>query len=64
VLTGLTALLNQSLKSNSSFLNNYIYTNANTFCSDIILGNNGDYKATVGWDACTGNGRIKGETIY
>jgi kumamolisin len=62
--SGLTALLNQSLKSNSSFLNNYIYTNANTFCSDIILGNNGDYKATVGWDACTGNGRIKGETIY
>jgi len=62
--SGLTALLNQSLSSNSTFLNNYIYPNANTFCSDIKSGSNGEYKATIGWDPCTGNGRIRGETIY
>ena len=30
---------------------------------DITLGNNGTYKAAVGWDACTGLGSPNGQAL-
>ncbi len=51
----LTALLNQKLGKNLGWLNPTLYQNAGTFF-DITEGNNGDYTAMSGWDACTGLG--------
>jgi kumamolisin len=39
-----------------------LYQNPAT-CRDIIEGNNGMYKATEGWDACTGLGSPDGTKI-
>ena len=61
--SGLTALLNESLKGNSGFLNNYIYKKQKLICNDILKGSNGEYNANMGWDACTGNGRIVGKNL-
>jgi kumamolisin len=41
----------------------YIYKYANTF-HDIIQGNNGGYKATVGYDRTTGVGSLNGALLY
>ncbi|WP_158749101.1 protease pro-enzyme activation domain-containing protein [Acidobacterium sp. S8] len=64
---GLIALVNQQLaqtsKPTAGFVNPLLYQNANAF-NDITQGNNGTYSAGTGWDACTGLGSPKGETIF
>ena len=61
---GLAARLNQSKNTNLRFLNSqYFYPKRSTFCVDILSGTNGAYKASTGWDPCSGNGRINGKNI-
>lgn len=63
---GLIALVNQQLASQSKpsagFVNQLLYQNAISF-NDITQGNNGDFSAGTGWDACTGLGSPKGASI-
>jgi kumamolisin len=62
---GLTARLNQALGKPVGFLNPLIYaipSSANAF-NDITSGNNGDYSAGPGWDACTGLGSPNGQNL-
>lgn len=63
---GLIALVNQQLvsqgKQTAGFVNPTLYQNANAF-RDITQGNNGDYSAGPGWDACTGLGSPNGASI-
>ena len=63
--TALTAalilLLNQIYGGSIGFLNNYLYSD--NVCQDIVYGDNGYYKATLGWDPCSGMGRIDGSLI-
>jgi len=60
---GLVALLNQSLSQPVGYLNPSLYQTialeAGTL-NDITSGNNGDYSAGPGWDACTGWGSPNG----
>jgi len=44
------------------FVNPALYANASSF-NDITQGNNGDFAAAKGWDACTGLGSPKGTTL-
>lgn len=61
LLAGLTALLNQAKGSSINFMNSsYFYPKSSIFCVDIISGSNGAYRASKGWDPCSGNGRING----
>jgi kumamolisin len=60
---GLIALLNQQLGKNVGFLNPQIYTFGETPFFDITSGNNGDYSAGTGWDACTGLGSPNGQAL-
>lgn len=52
-----------------NFLNTYLYPNASTVCVDITVGGNNlylpgaPYNAAIGWDACTGLGRIIGNEL-
>ncbi|HLH37030.1 MAG TPA: S53 family peptidase [Alloacidobacterium sp.] len=63
---GLIALVNQQLasqnKPSAGFVNPLFYQNPISF-NDITQGNNGDYSAGTGWDACTGLGSPKGDSI-
>ena len=63
---GLLALFNQSLGKSVGYLNPSLYqtvaTQTGTF-HDITSGNNGDYSAGTGWDACTGWGSPNGTTL-
>jgi kumamolisin len=62
---GLTARLNQALGKPVGFLNPLIYaipSSASAF-NDITSGNNGDYSAAPGWDACTGLGSPNGQNL-
>ncbi len=63
---GLVALLNQSLGTPVGYLNPNLYQTvalaAGTF-NDITSGNNGDYNAGKGWDACSGWGSPNGAGI-
>ncbi len=63
---GLIALFNQSLSMPVGYLNPNLYqsvaTTSGTF-NDITTGNNGDYSAGPGWDACTGWGSPIGTGI-
>ena len=66
LLAGLVALLNQSLGKSVGYLNPWLYTQAKSVSGavqDITSGDNGAYKAQVGWDACTGLGRADGAKI-
>jgi kumamolisin len=56
---GLVALLNEKTGSRCGFLNPVLYA-ASEVCHDIIVGTNGHFQATTGWDATTGLGYIKG----
>lgn len=58
---GLIALFNQSGKS-LGYLNPSLYQNGAAF-RDITSGNNGDFKAAKGWDACTGWGSPNGTAL-
>jgi len=63
--SGLTALLSQA-RGSIGYLNDIIYPNAKTVCYDIVEGSNGPdgkWDATVGWDPCSGNGRIYGDKL-
>ncbi|MGA2924721.1 MAG: S53 family peptidase [Solirubrobacteraceae bacterium] len=58
---GLTALINQSLGTSVGFLQPQLYAaTAQSGFHDITEGNNGDYQAGSGWDACTGLGSPDG----
>ncbi len=63
---GLVALFNQMIGTPVGYLNPNLYQSvalaAGTF-NDITSGNNGDYKAGPGWDACTGWGSPNGTAI-
>jgi kumamolisin len=63
---GLIALLNQSAGKSLGYLNPMLYQNvAETGGGfhDITSGNNGDFKAAKGWDACTGWGSPNGAAL-
>ena len=63
---GLVALFNQMIGTPVGYLNPNLYQSvalaAGTF-NDITSGNNGDYKAGPGWDACSGWGSPNGTAI-
>jgi kumamolisin len=52
---GLIARINAKNGTPVGFVNPRLYASPKAF-RDITTGNNGDFKATVGWDACTGLG--------
>jgi kumamolisin len=62
---GLIALLNQELGKNLGWPHNLLYgtITAHQALRDITSGNNGAYKASTGWDPCTGLGSPNGEAI-
>ena len=63
---GLIALVNAAKGSPVGFVNAALYTAAASGaspCNDITQGNNGDFAATPGWDACTGLGSPKGAAV-
>jgi kumamolisin len=53
---GLIARMNSSKGSPLGYINPWLYNNA-TNLADIKVGNNGEFSASPGWDACTGLGR-------
>ena len=62
---GLIALVNEQAGKNLGWFHPQLYS---TFAQhkafhDIVSGTNGDYHATVGWDACTGLGSPNGQAI-
>jgi kumamolisin len=63
---GLVALFNQMIGTPVGYLNPNLYQKvalaASTF-NDITSGDNGDYKAGPGWDACSGWGSPNGTAI-
>ncbi|MGA3188814.1 MAG: S53 family peptidase [Bryobacteraceae bacterium] len=60
----LIARLNQGLQARCGFINPVLYTHCATgVLNDITSGNNGAYKAAVGWDACTGLGSPQGARL-
>jgi kumamolisin len=61
---GLTARLNQSLGKPVGFLQPQLYAAAaSSGFHDITQGNNGNYQAGPGWDACTGLGSPDGSAL-
>jgi kumamolisin len=58
----LVARLNQNLGTPVGFLNPALYGHAQAL-RDITQGNNGDYEASKGWDACTGLGSPSGQAL-
>jgi kumamolisin len=52
---GLIALINAAKGSPVGYINPVLYRNA-TALNDIRMGDNGDFAASGGWDACTGLG--------
>ena len=58
----LVALINQSLGHKAGFINPTLYANPAAL-RDITAGNNGAYKAGVGWDPVTGLGRPIGTSV-
>ncbi len=63
---GLIALINQSLGKSVGYLNPTLYQNVEEnegAFNDITSGNNGDFSAGPGWDACTGWGSPEGANL-
>ena len=61
---GLTALLNATTGEPAGYLNYNLYAFAGPYVyRDVLIGNNGQYHATPGWDACTGFGSINGNAM-
>jgi len=58
----LIALINQASGKPGGYLNPSLYQNRHAL-RDITGGNNGDYEATEGWDACTGLGSPNGAAL-
>ncbi len=63
--SGLIALLNQSLGKAVGFLHPALYQTGETAgaFNDITSGDNGDFSAGPGWDACTGWGSPEGANL-
>jgi kumamolisin len=59
---GLVARLNARKGSSLGFINPTLYANPKAF-HDVAQGNNGDFAATSGWDACTGLGSPNGAAL-
>jgi kumamolisin len=59
---GLVALINAAKGSPVGYINPTLYKNPSTL-NDVTKGNNGDFAAAVGWDACTGLGSPDGQKI-
>ena len=59
---GLIARINAQKGSRVGFVNPKLYQ-SNGVMNDILSGNNGDYEASSGWDACTGLGSPIGSRI-
>jgi kumamolisin len=64
LLAGLTARLIQK-NGGKSFgnLNSHLYRITESVFRDIVSGGNGQYKAAVNWDSCTGLGSINGTAL-
>ena len=60
---GLVAILNQQLGRKVGFINPQLYTLGEAPFFDITSGNNGDFTAGPGWDACTGLGAPNGQQL-
>lgn len=60
---GLIARINQTRGSNLGFSNPAFYAIRSKAFHDISKGNNGDYSARKGWDACTGLGSPEGTKL-
>jgi kumamolisin len=58
----LIARVNQLSGASAGYLNPRLYKNPGAL-RDITQGNNGDFAATVGWDACTGLGSPNGAAL-
>jgi kumamolisin len=64
----LTARLNQALNTRLGHLNPLLYQlagqlAANAVLTEVTQGDNGDYRAAAGWNACTGLGRPDGQKL-
>jgi kumamolisin len=59
----LVALVNQQTGRNAGFLNPALYAGGEANFYDITSGTNGSYKASAGWDPCTGLGSPDGQKI-
>jgi kumamolisin len=59
---GLIARLNQNQGTSVGFLNATLYGHPQAL-RDITQGNNGDFEASKGWDACTGLGSPNGTAL-
>jgi kumamolisin len=59
---GLIARINQSRGTSVGFLNPTLYGRPQAL-RDITQGNNGDFAASTGWDACTGLGSPNGPAL-
>jgi kumamolisin len=59
---GLIARINAAKARRAGFINPHLYVNAPAL-HDITQGNNGDFAATAGWDACTGLGSPNGQKV-
>src|SRR5580704_4420233 len=61
---GLIALINQEIEKPAGYINPLLYSNAGAGgFNDITSGNNGQYSAGPGWDACTGFGTAIGTGV-
>ena len=58
----LIARINASTGKPAGLVNPALYSNAQA-CRDVTQGNNGDYAAQAGWDACTGLGSPNGSLL-
>jgi kumamolisin len=58
----LIARINQASGTSAGYLNPQLYKGPQSF-RDITQGNNGDFKAAAGWDACTGLGSPNGTKL-
>jgi len=59
---GLIARINAAKAKRAGFINPHLYVSAPAL-NDITQGNNGDFAATTGWDACTGLGSPNGQKV-
>ena len=59
---GLIARINQTTGTNAGYLNPMLYGRPQAL-RDIVSGNNGDFEAAKGWDACTGLGSPNGPAL-
>jgi kumamolisin len=58
----LIARINQASGKPAGYVNSELYQNPSAL-RDITQGNNGDFEATQGWDACTGLGSPNGAAL-